>query len=539
MLVTLVAFCAVGSLEAEALRASGYDDVEPARRRLGEALAFADALRSEPASPDDTGEAILTHLHRDVLRHYEPSATTLRDVLEDGRFNCVSSALLFNLAAARAGLITRGELHPTHARSQVRVNGRWVVVETTSAAGFDPSREDLARIMGQLAGFEEDAQPGLVRAGGERVDDRGLVAAMWANRGILAQRSGDGVLAERLFRESERKASSPTLRRALTRQRAALLIQLGVDEMRSGDPRRGLDSLRTVFEFEDLDPSFEQLLARNYEAAAQRYVALQTVQGVDAFLASLGDPVPLPLRRTVRVHARLRQAQIHVDARRWQDAVLAFERAASAGARSRSEVAEQNLTQARVPWAQALALTGNLDRALRVGGPGADRVSLFMLAGGRHLERGEFDRAIEVYARCLQEAPDPVGCRNNYAVALQRRVRPDLDAGRCDAAAPWLARLAEVDPEFSAQATYVCEMKRALQSYQRSEFSAALDRLIAAARTGREPTRTRRNVEAVLNAWARAAAPQGRCEAVRRAASRVRAEVPRLEFQTDLGKCAR
>ncbi|NJK90078.1 MAG: hypothetical protein HC923_12295 [Myxococcales bacterium] len=96
------------------------DSRQPHRltEQLEAALAsIAAAVRGLPANERIRAKAVLQLAHGGVLRRYDARATTLEDVMTTGDFNCVSSALLYNLAAEHVGLETRVELLP-HPRAQ-------------------------------------------------------------------------------------------------------------------------------------------------------------------------------------------------------------------------------------------------------------------------------------------------------------------------------------------------------------------------------------------------------------------------------------
>ncbi|MEL6185828.1 MAG: hypothetical protein AAFU79_14490, partial [Myxococcota bacterium] len=98
-----------------------------------------------PAPTAVRARALLQLLHGSgpsgLLRTYDEFATTVVDVMEGGRFNCVSATALFLIAAHALELDAEVELLPTHARARVLVTdrdgSRWVLVETMRRGGFD------------------------------------------------------------------------------------------------------------------------------------------------------------------------------------------------------------------------------------------------------------------------------------------------------------------------------------------------------------------------------------------------------------------
>ena len=75
------------------------------------------------------------------MKKYVKHQTSLAVLLDAGTFNCVSSAVLYNVLAGRLGLEVRAVELPEHAFSVVRIGEESIDVETTIASGFDPKRE--------------------------------------------------------------------------------------------------------------------------------------------------------------------------------------------------------------------------------------------------------------------------------------------------------------------------------------------------------------------------------------------------------------
>ena len=126
-----------------ALLASGVFRVDDLARYERLARARFDAIRPavvEEREPLLRLGKLLAAMHQPggVLRGYSIEQHYLSDLLDTGRFNCVSSAILFNVYAGWLGYPTRAALLPTHAYALVTVGGRSVEVQTTSASGLEP-----------------------------------------------------------------------------------------------------------------------------------------------------------------------------------------------------------------------------------------------------------------------------------------------------------------------------------------------------------------------------------------------------------------
>jgi len=141
-------------------------------------LLEAQAKRAVAGSKTDSekGEKLLAFLHAGPMKKYAKDQTSLSVLLDTGNFNCVSSAVLYNVLARRLGLEVRAVELPrhSHAFSLLRDGERDVDVETTNAKGFDPKRKKT----------EAAAQAKNRR----EVKTAGLVAIVAANRcGFLAK----------------------------------------------------------------------------------------------------------------------------------------------------------------------------------------------------------------------------------------------------------------------------------------------------------------------------------------------------------------
>ena len=131
---------AFSPLEA-ALVASGTTSRDQLARYTGKTAHLAEELRSaglDQRPPRDQVEAVFDFLHRHVLHvGYDLAATDLRQVLDHGRYNCVSATVLFNYLAMDMGLHCTALEMPGHAMSRVATPAGPVDVETTCPRWFD------------------------------------------------------------------------------------------------------------------------------------------------------------------------------------------------------------------------------------------------------------------------------------------------------------------------------------------------------------------------------------------------------------------
>lgn len=176
---------ALADLEDLALTASGYrpDELAAGRARIDAVLGGLgrDLAGARPADEGARAEEALSFLHARILRSYDLDATTMGDILDSGRFNCVSSAVLYLIAMRSLGIEAAGVKTTDHAFCLVRIEGREIDVETTNPYGFDPgTKKEFADRFGKTTGYSYVAPGNYSRR--RTVDERELVALILANR---------------------------------------------------------------------------------------------------------------------------------------------------------------------------------------------------------------------------------------------------------------------------------------------------------------------------------------------------------------------
>jgi hypothetical protein len=156
------------------------------------------AIRGEAPDRYALGEAILELAHRRFFRRYEELTTSLDQALLDGRYNCVSSSVVYLILAQAAGLEVFGITTKDHSFVALRLaDGRLVDVETTNKHGFDPgSKKEFLDSFGRITGYAYVPPSDYARR--EAVSDRHLVGLIALNRATLAERRGEQAVALRL-----------------------------------------------------------------------------------------------------------------------------------------------------------------------------------------------------------------------------------------------------------------------------------------------------------------------------------------------------
>lgn len=174
-----------------ALLASGLTSAEQRKPYLDRLAAVeADARKAVAAAsgPLAKGEALLKFLHAGPLsKGYLSRQTDVTGILDTGRFNCVSSAALYNILGRRLGLDLRAIEVPDHAFSILYDGTAHADVETTTASGFNPSRNKSAQAeFEKLTGFAYI--PDSHRDQRREVGELGLVAIIYYNHGVELSR---------------------------------------------------------------------------------------------------------------------------------------------------------------------------------------------------------------------------------------------------------------------------------------------------------------------------------------------------------------
>ncbi len=162
--------------------------LEPA---LAEARALASSVEDEYAR----GEALLGLAHARFLKRYVELESALDAALLDGRYNCVSSSVLYLLLAKEAGLNPLGIVTTDHSFVALALrDGRLIDVETTNKHGFDPgSKKEFLDSFGRTTGYAYVPPTDYKRR--SQVSDRHIVGLIALNRATLAERRGDQLAA--------------------------------------------------------------------------------------------------------------------------------------------------------------------------------------------------------------------------------------------------------------------------------------------------------------------------------------------------------
>lgn len=170
-----------------ALVASGVVNARERKRYLAHLTRLEKDARNAVAKTPSVfgkGERLLTWLHQHALQKgYVHKQTDLSVLLDTQTFNCVSSAVIYNVLGRRLGLDVRAIEVPDHALSILYDGTEHADVETTTPKGFNPARDRAT-----LALFEKQTGfryiPDRARDRRRELDTAKLVAAIYYNRGV-------------------------------------------------------------------------------------------------------------------------------------------------------------------------------------------------------------------------------------------------------------------------------------------------------------------------------------------------------------------
>ncbi len=140
---------------------------------------------------------VFAYLHSSWLITYKEEATTLLDVVNEKRFNCVAGTILYNLICQDLGWPTEAFETPTHTYTIFPDFGSEITVENTSPVGFNimNNLHDYSLYLLQFYPKNKAYQIGLDRiyayenSKGRRINNTELLGLLAYNRAYFANRA--------------------------------------------------------------------------------------------------------------------------------------------------------------------------------------------------------------------------------------------------------------------------------------------------------------------------------------------------------------
>jgi hypothetical protein len=124
---------------------------------LGKITSAVEALHNSPNLPSsdfEKAEFILGYMHKNLLRTYSLTQTRIDTLLTNGRYNCVSSAVLFMILCTSFDISVSGVITKDHAFVMVHSGSQDIDVETTNIYGFNPgTRKEFSEQFSNTTGF--------------------------------------------------------------------------------------------------------------------------------------------------------------------------------------------------------------------------------------------------------------------------------------------------------------------------------------------------------------------------------------------------
>jgi tetratricopeptide (TPR) repeat protein len=510
---------------AAALVASGVPDdgIAAGRARLLERLAPARAAAKAAKGAKARGDRLLRGLHDTVLRRYVEQQSRVDVVIAGGEFNCLSSAVIFAIAADGVIDAPRGMLSQTHAFVRVDVDGRPADVETTTPGGFAVDRKSLVtreflRERGVGDGLSDEERRKDLESPQE-VSLVGLLAALYSNRAVLAIREGNVDEAALAFDRANRLASGP-LKTRVANWRAALLNNAATGLLKDGRAAEARALLRSALD--GATGSTRSTLQQNLVAASVRLAedartggrvreALQHVD--DALGVGATDARLVAQLRGLRAELTGRLAQgnarhcdgipidadrgrclvavadAHLEARRIDEGLDAARAASSVWTAQPARATHFNALLAAIEAARPTRDCARADALVREllvvarALPSPPALDAPRLLARCHWDRAaaavdanDLDAAGVAFARAAVHLPDDPALRQNRAEVEFRRADALGRAGRCDEARPLVRRAVDLRPDAAGRGTRLleaCANDRALQAARASRWEEA------------------------------------------------------------------
>lgn len=165
-----------------ALLLSGVDRYDRSfKQNLDTILSSWDTYLAEDDGEKEKGELILMFLHDNILTKYIENQTRIDTILQDGTFNCVSSAVYYMMLGKYSGLEVKGVSTKDHAFCSIITDEDPIDIETTNIHGYDPGKKkNFTDSFGNITGYSY-VPPGNYRLR-TTLEEKGLLSLILQNR---------------------------------------------------------------------------------------------------------------------------------------------------------------------------------------------------------------------------------------------------------------------------------------------------------------------------------------------------------------------
>jgi len=140
-------------------------------------------FKGRGVSPE-LGDDLLQYIHNQYLRRYNVKQTRLDELLKEGTYNCVSSAIFYLILSRSLGFAVYGVKTVDHSFCAIQVGEKYYDVETTSVYGFNPGeKKEFTDDFGKVTGYAY-VPPGNYSER-EIIDEKELLFLILHNRVVL------------------------------------------------------------------------------------------------------------------------------------------------------------------------------------------------------------------------------------------------------------------------------------------------------------------------------------------------------------------
>lgn len=397
------------------LIASGVTDPDKRSaylKKIDEIEADARKAIDGAKTPFEKGEKLLKFLHAGPMKNgYSTEQTDLHTILDHGTFNCVSSAVLYNVIGRRLGLDLRAIEILDHVFSILYDGDRRADVETTNALGFNPSRDPQCRDQFKKPGgvvYMPEKHAKLRREVGET----GLAAVIAYNHGVTL--SKDKRFHEALLANFRALCLDPNNPSAI-KNALADLTNWPLVLAKEGKYEEALNAIAVALE---LAPK-ESGLKNNHKVLWSEYADAKMEAGNEdeaiAILRRATKAIPSEDFETRQAYLFLNPAMKLTQDQKWNEAIALVD----AGSKKVDAKAKKKLNEARIGfflnWGIEEQNAGRFEEALSILRQAAaeandkrilnNRIATYDAWARTFMDKGEWKRAIEIYEKGMKELP--------------------------------------------------------------------------------------------------------------------------------------
>ena len=170
------------ALLASGLTEDQLDEPKQKIDQLIDQLTSELELRQVSENVVSRSDHILQLLHTLIFERYDPAQNRIDGILNQGAFNCVSSAVFYAVACRKFDIRVTGVVMADHSLAQLKLSETAKFdIETTVSSGFDPSsKTGILDQFGQLTGFAYVGSKNYRQR--KEVGDRQMLALIFSNR---------------------------------------------------------------------------------------------------------------------------------------------------------------------------------------------------------------------------------------------------------------------------------------------------------------------------------------------------------------------